>query len=94
MTTNQRIAFEAFAAANTIRILSTSWPSRFATSFAPTRAIVNGPGGSRIMFDGEEVVLGGIPWTVDIQKNGIEFTYGDQRILLLFDKSLSSGNRV
>lgn len=64
------------------------------TSFAPTRAIVNGPGGSRIIFDGEEVVLGGIPWTVDIQKNGIEFTYNDQRILLLFDKSLSSANRV
>lgn len=64
------------------------------TSFAPTRAIVNGPGGSRIMFDGEEVVLGGLPWMVDIQKNGIEFTYQKQRILLLFDKSLSSVNRV
>ncbi|GJL86035.1 MAG: hypothetical protein DHS20C02_18100 [Micavibrio sp.] len=64
------------------------------TSFAPTRAIVNGPGGSRIMFDGEEVLLGGIPWSVDIQKNGIEFTHQGQRVLLLFDRSLSSINRV
>ncbi len=64
------------------------------TSFAPTRAIVNGPGGSRIMFDGEEVLLGGIPWSVDIQKNGIEFAHQGQRVLLLFDRSLSSINRV
>ncbi len=64
------------------------------TSFAPTRAIVNGPGGSRIMFDGEDVLLGGIPWSVDIQKNGIEFIHNNQRVLLLFDRSLSSVNRV
>lgn len=64
------------------------------TSFAPTRAIVNGPGGSRILFDNEEVLLGGIPWNVDIQKNGIEFNYQGQRVLLLFDRSLSSTNRI
>ncbi|HBR68628.1 MAG TPA: hypothetical protein DEA55_04545, partial [Rhodospirillaceae bacterium] len=64
------------------------------TSFSQNRAIVNGPSGSRIMFDGEEVLLGGIPWQVAIQKNGIEFTHGKQRVLLLFDRSLSSINRV
>lgn len=64
------------------------------TSFSPTRAIINGPGGSRIVFDNEEIVLGGVPWFVVIQKNGIEFLYQGQRILLLFDRSLSSINRI
>lgn len=64
------------------------------TSFSPTRAIINGPGGSRIVFDNEEIVLGGVPWFVGIQKNGIEFLHQGQRILLLFDRSLSSINRV
>ncbi len=64
------------------------------TSFAPTRAIINGPGGSRIIFDDEDVLLGGIPWYVTIQRNGIEFMHKGQRVLLLFDRSLSSINRV
>ena len=64
------------------------------TSFSPTRAIVNGPGGSRLIYNNEEVVLGGIPWFVVIQKNGIEFLHQGQRVLLLFDRSLSSVNRV
>ncbi len=64
------------------------------TSFSPNRAIINGPGGSRIVFDNEEIVLGGVPWFVVIQKNGIEFLHQGQRILLLFDRSLSSINRI
>ena len=64
------------------------------TSFATDKAIINGPGGSRIVFNDEEIVLGGIPWFVVIQKNGIEFLHQGQRILLLFDRSLSSINRV
>ncbi|MGH1397947.1 MAG: choice-of-anchor D domain-containing protein [Alphaproteobacteria bacterium] len=64
------------------------------TSFSPSRAIINGPGGSRLVFDREEIVLGGVPWFVVIQKNGIEFLNQGQRILLLFDRSLSSANRT
>ncbi len=64
------------------------------TSFSPSRAIINGPGGSRIVFNNEGTVLGGIEWLVMIQKNGIEFAHQDQRVLLLFDRSLSSINRV
>ncbi len=64
------------------------------TSFAPTRAIINGPGGSRIVFNDEETVIGGVPWIVLIKKNGIEFVHQDNRVLLLFDRSLSSINRV
>ena len=64
------------------------------TSFSPTRAIVAGPGGSRIVFNNEDVVLGGVPWEVNIQRNGIEFTNQGQTVLLLFDRSLSSAARV
>ena len=64
------------------------------TSFSPTRAIINGPGGSRLVFDNEEVVLGGVPWMVMIQPSGIEFMHRGKRVLLLFDRSLSSINRV
>lgn len=64
------------------------------TSFSPARAIINGPGGSRLVFNQEEIVLGGVPWFVDIKKNGIEFIHQGQRILLLFDRSLSSISRV
>ncbi len=60
------------------------------TSFSPSRAIINGPGGSRIVFNGEDTVVGGVPWYVVIQKNGIEFLHQDQRVLLLFDRSLSA----
>ena len=64
------------------------------TSIAPTRAIISGPGGSRIVFDQEEVVIGGIPWFIAIQRNGIEFLHSGERVLLLFDRSLSTINRV
>lgn len=64
------------------------------TSFSPSRAIINGPGGSRLVFNNEETVLAGVPWMVMIQNNGIEFMHQGQRVLLLFDRSLSSINRV
>jgi len=64
------------------------------TSFAGDRAIVNGPGGSRLVFDSEEIVIGGLPWFVQVQKDGIEFWHQNYRVLLLFDRSLSSINRV
>ena len=64
------------------------------TSFSAKRAIVNGPGGSRLIHDSKDVMLGGIMWEVAIQENGIEFASGEDRILLLFDRSLSSVNRV
>ena len=64
------------------------------TSFAKTRAIVNGPGGSRLIFHGEPVMLGGVTWDVHIQHDGIEFENGEDRVLLLFDRSLSSINRL
>lgn len=64
------------------------------TSHSPRRAIISGPGGSRIVFNGEEVVLGGILWKVTIRSSGVEFQTGEEKVLLLFDRSLSSVNRV
>lgn len=60
------------------------------TSFSTDRAIISGPGGSRIVFDNEDVLIGGVPWFVVIQRNGIEFLHHGQRVLLLFDRSLSA----
>lgn len=63
------------------------------TSHSPKRGIISGPGGSRIVFDGEEVVIGGFMWNVNIRTSGVEFRSGNEKVLLLFDRSLSSVNR-
>lgn len=60
------------------------------SSLAKNRAIVAGPGGSRVVFDGQETVIGGVLWRVGVRSNAVEFASGDQKILLLFDRSLSS----
>lgn len=60
------------------------------TSHSAKRAIITGPGGSRIVFDGEEVVIGGFLWNVKIRTSGVEFQTGDQKVLLLFDRSLNT----
>ncbi|MFN3826843.1 MAG: choice-of-anchor D domain-containing protein [Micavibrio sp.] len=64
------------------------------TSHSAKRAIISGPGGSRIVYDGEEVVIGGFLWNVNIRSSGVEFRSGNDKVLLLFDRSLSSVNRV
>ncbi len=64
------------------------------TSHSAKRGIISGPGGSRIVYDGEEVVIGGFLWNVNIRPSGVEFRSGDDKVLLLFDRSLSSVNRV
>lgn len=63
------------------------------TSLAPSRAIITGPGGSRVVFDGEEAIIGGVLWTVGVKNSAVEFGNGNQKVLMLFDKSLSSVNR-
>lgn len=62
------------------------------TSYSAKRAIVAGPGGSRVVFDGEQTVIGGVLWEIMMRPSAIEFTNGNQKVLLLFDKSLSSVN--
>lgn len=64
------------------------------TSHSAKRGIISGPGGSRIVYDGEEVVIGGFLWNVNIRPSGVEFRNDKDKVLLLFDRSLSSVNRV
>lgn len=60
------------------------------TSHSMKRSIITGPGGSRIVYQGEEVVIGGFPWMVNIRSSGVEFRNGDEKVLLLFDRALST----
>ncbi len=62
------------------------------TSLAATRAIVSGPGGSRVVFDGQETVIGGVLWEVSVQSSSVQFNDGGQKVLLLFDRSLAPFN--
>ncbi|MCB1558432.1 MAG: hypothetical protein KDJ50_05860 [Alphaproteobacteria bacterium] len=64
------------------------------TSHSPKKAIINGPGGSRVISHKQSIVLGGVEWKVDIVENGIEFLSGNDRVRLLFDRSLSSASRT
>ncbi|MBP9050564.1 MAG: hypothetical protein KBF91_05040, partial [Alphaproteobacteria bacterium] len=48
----------------------------------------------RIVSQGQELVLGGVEWTVNITKGGVEFLSGKDRVRLLFDRSLSSSGRT
>src|SRR3990167_4817542 len=63
------------------------------SSHSGKKAIINGPGGSRVISQGANVVLGGIEWRVNIVENGVEFVNGKDRVMLLFDRSLSSASR-
>ena len=63
------------------------------TSHSRAKAIINGPGGSRVISDGQDVVLGGVEWKASIIDAGIEFLSGKDRVRLLFDKSLSAGSK-
>lgn len=62
------------------------------TSHSPSRSIISGPGGSRIVYNNEDVVIGGFLWKVAIRGSGVEFRTGETKVLLLFDRSLSSVN--
>jgi hypothetical protein len=64
------------------------------SSHSGKKAVINGPGGSRVVSQGRDVVLGGIEWKVNIVENGVEFMNGSDRVRLLFDRSLSSAGRA
>jgi hypothetical protein len=64
------------------------------TSHSPKKSIISGPGGSRVVSDGKDIVLGGVEWKVDITDAGIDFISGKSTVRLPFDRSLSSVNRT
>lgn len=59
------------------------------TSLSTSRAIIAGPGGSRVVSNGENTVIGGVPWLVTIRQGAAQFDHGEHSIILLFDRSLS-----
>jgi hypothetical protein len=63
------------------------------TSHSANRAIISGPGGSRIVINKEDVVIGGFVWNVIVRPSGVEFISGNEKVLLLFDRSLASVNK-
>ncbi len=62
------------------------------TSLAGDRAIITSPRGSRVIFDGEPMVIAGVRWIPHIKYSGVEFSSGADKVLMLFDRSLSSFN--
>ncbi len=62
------------------------------TSLASNRAIIAGPGGSRVVLNREETVIGGVLWKVFVKSSAVEFVNGKQRVILLFDRSLSTSS--
>jgi hypothetical protein len=59
------------------------------TSLAKTRAIVAGPTGSLMVTDGQEMVINGALWRVQVRDNSVEFKGKETDVTLLFDRSLS-----
>lgn len=61
------------------------------TSHSAKHAIIKGPVGSRIVADGKTTLIGGFEWKAQIVENGVRLTSGANIVLLVFDRSLSSG---
>jgi hypothetical protein len=62
------------------------------TSHSAKHAIIRGPVGSRIVADGKKTLIGGFEWDVDIIEQGVRLTSGANVVILVFDRSLSSGS--
>lgn len=60
------------------------------SSLATRNAIISGPGGSRMVRDGQTIRLAGHPWVVSITPDGVAMTSGKNKVLLIFDRSLSA----
>lgn len=58
------------------------------TSLSSNKAVINGPVGSLVVRDGEDVVVSGVKWTVTIVSTGVILTSSADEILLVFDRSL------
>lgn len=60
------------------------------TSLAKKNAIISGPGGSRMVREGQKLRLAGHIWTVSVTEDGVSMLSGKNRVLLVFDRSLSA----
>lgn len=60
------------------------------SSLSRKNAIINGPGGSRMVRNGQIVRMGGHEWRVTISPEGVAMSSGKNSVLLVFDRSLSA----
>lgn len=60
------------------------------SSLSTRNAIINGPGGSRMVRNGQTIRLGGHLWNVNVTPDGVGLTSGRSRVLLVFDRSLAA----
>ncbi len=59
------------------------------TSLSPRNAVISGPVGTLIVKGGQNVVIGGVKWDVDIGSAGVELTNASDKVLLVFDRTLT-----
>lgn len=60
------------------------------TSLAGSHAIIAGPGGSRIVSDQTPILISGVEWKPTVTARGVELRNGKNKIILVFDRSLST----
>lgn len=60
------------------------------SSLAARNAIITGPGGSRMVRNGQTVRLAGHEWVISISPDGVGMTTGKNKVLLVFDRSLAA----
>lgn len=60
------------------------------TSLASRNAIISGPGGSRMVRDGQTIRLAAHEWVVSVSQDGVSMTSGKNKVLLVFDRSLAA----
>jgi hypothetical protein len=60
------------------------------TSISRKNAIISGPGGSRMVRDGQKIRLAGSQWAVSITDEGVSMLSQKNRVLLVFDRSLAA----
>lgn len=59
------------------------------TSHSHDRAVLAGPVGSQIVRHGKKVVISGVSWDVRIVEEGVELTSAHDKMLMVFDRSLT-----
>ncbi|HEY8962954.1 MAG TPA: hypothetical protein VIN59_00680, partial [Alphaproteobacteria bacterium] len=64
------------------------------SSLSTRNAIINGPGGSRMVRQGQMVRLSGHIWRVSVTPDGVGLTSGRSKVLLVFDRSLAAPSGV
>jgi Abnormal spindle-like microcephaly-assoc'd, ASPM-SPD-2-Hydin len=86
------IAGEGGMKAEPIPVTAPSMDGYSITSLSARKAVINGPVGSLVVRDGEDVVIAGVKWTVTVGTTGVTLANRNDEVLLVFDRSLRVGS--